>query len=174
VALAYRLRHYRALISVRAVTSSRAIVDLQQGDYEELDQMNAAKPYTIEGDSAFGFSGMEIETICRYDLAVVTVVFNNGGIYLRRRRQPQWRHRSLSDRPDEERSLREAYRSIWRDRAIRNRSTKSCEGCHGRSGREKTGAHQPESGYRKWSSSKSQPAKRHHQQQELRSKEILG
>ncbi len=27
-------------------SSNRAIVDLQQGDYEELDQMNAAKPYT--------------------------------------------------------------------------------------------------------------------------------
>src|SRR6516165_10939598 len=26
-------------------SSDRAIVDLQQGDYEELDQMNAAKPY---------------------------------------------------------------------------------------------------------------------------------
>ena len=35
----------------------------------------------IEGDSAFGFSGMEIETICRYHLPVVIVVFNNGGIY---------------------------------------------------------------------------------------------
>jgi oxalyl-CoA decarboxylase len=35
----------------------------------------------IEGDSAFGFNGMEIETICRYHLPVVTVVFNNGGIY---------------------------------------------------------------------------------------------
>jgi len=35
----------------------------------------------IEGDSAFGFSGMEIETICRYSLPVVTIVFNNGGIY---------------------------------------------------------------------------------------------
>jgi len=35
----------------------------------------------IEGDSAFGFSGMEIETICRYNLPVCTVVFNNGGIY---------------------------------------------------------------------------------------------
>ena len=34
-----------------------------------------------EGDSAFGFSGMEIETICRYHLPIVTVVFNNGGIY---------------------------------------------------------------------------------------------
>src|SRR5215468_9123293 len=27
-------------------SSEREIVDLQQGDYEELDQMNAAKPYT--------------------------------------------------------------------------------------------------------------------------------
>jgi oxalyl-CoA decarboxylase len=35
----------------------------------------------IEGDSAFGFSGMEIETICRYDLPVCVVVFNNNGIY---------------------------------------------------------------------------------------------
>jgi oxalyl-CoA decarboxylase len=35
----------------------------------------------IEGDSAFGFSGMEIETICRYQLPVVILVFNNGGIY---------------------------------------------------------------------------------------------
>lgn len=35
----------------------------------------------IEGDSAFGFSGMEIETICRYRLPVVVVVFNNGGVY---------------------------------------------------------------------------------------------
>jgi oxalyl-CoA decarboxylase len=35
----------------------------------------------IEGDSAFGFSGMELETICRYNLPVVTVIFNNGGIY---------------------------------------------------------------------------------------------
>lgn len=35
----------------------------------------------IEGDSAFGFSGMEISTICRYKLPITVVVFNNGGIY---------------------------------------------------------------------------------------------
>ena len=35
----------------------------------------------VEGDSAFGFSGMEIETICRYRLPVCIVVFNNDGIY---------------------------------------------------------------------------------------------
>lgn len=35
----------------------------------------------VEGDSAFGFSGMEIETICRYKLPVCVVIFNNDGIY---------------------------------------------------------------------------------------------
>jgi oxalyl-CoA decarboxylase len=35
----------------------------------------------IEGDSAFGFSGMEVETICRYNLPVCIVIFNNDGIY---------------------------------------------------------------------------------------------
>jgi oxalyl-CoA decarboxylase len=35
----------------------------------------------IEGDSAFGFSGMEVETICRYQLPVTTIVFNNNGVY---------------------------------------------------------------------------------------------
>jgi oxalyl-CoA decarboxylase len=35
----------------------------------------------VEGDSAFGFSGMEVETICRYNLPVCIVIFNNNGIY---------------------------------------------------------------------------------------------
>jgi oxalyl-CoA decarboxylase len=35
----------------------------------------------IEGDSAFGFSGMEVETICRYKLPVCVVVMNNNGVY---------------------------------------------------------------------------------------------
>jgi len=35
----------------------------------------------VEGDSAFGFSGMEVETICRYNLPVCIVIFNNDGIY---------------------------------------------------------------------------------------------
>ena len=35
----------------------------------------------VEGDSAFGFSGMEVETICRYNLPVCVVIFNNNGIY---------------------------------------------------------------------------------------------
>ncbi len=35
----------------------------------------------VEGDSAFGFSGMEVETVCRYNLPICVVVFNNNGIY---------------------------------------------------------------------------------------------
>src|SRR5260370_34501638 len=35
----------------------------------------------VEGDSAFGFSGMEVETICRYNLPVCVVIFNNNRIY---------------------------------------------------------------------------------------------
>ena len=44
--------------------------------------VTSGKPVlAIEGDSAFGFSGMEIETICRYKLPITIVIFNNGGIY---------------------------------------------------------------------------------------------
>ncbi len=35
----------------------------------------------IEGDSAFGFSGMEVETICRYNLPICVVILNNNGVY---------------------------------------------------------------------------------------------
>lgn len=44
--------------------------------------IEAGKPVlAVEGDSAFGFSGMEVETICRYNLPVCIVIFNNNGIY---------------------------------------------------------------------------------------------
>ena len=35
----------------------------------------------VEGDSAFGFSGMEVETICRYNMPVCIVIMNNNGVY---------------------------------------------------------------------------------------------
>ncbi|MDE7406834.1 MAG: oxalyl-CoA decarboxylase, partial [Muribaculaceae bacterium] len=35
----------------------------------------------IEGDSAFGFSGMDFSTICRFNLPCTVVIFNNGGVY---------------------------------------------------------------------------------------------
>ena len=38
------------------------------------------KVICVEGDSAFGFSGMEVETACRYRLPIVFVIINNSGI----------------------------------------------------------------------------------------------
>ena len=38
------------------------------------------KVICIEGDSAFDFSGMEVETACRYRLPIVFVIINNNGI----------------------------------------------------------------------------------------------
>lgn len=50
--------------------------------YSVAAAMETGKPVlAICGDSAFGFSGMEIETVCRYKLPVCVVVFNNNGIY---------------------------------------------------------------------------------------------
>ena len=39
------------------------------------------KVVAVEGDSAFGFSGMDFSTITRFNLPVTVVIFNNGGIY---------------------------------------------------------------------------------------------
>src|ERR1700734_2837963 len=50
--------------------------------YSIAAAIETGKPVlAVEGDSAFGFSGMEVETICRYKLPVCIVIFNNNGIY---------------------------------------------------------------------------------------------
>ena len=50
--------------------------------YAVAAAVETGKPVlAVEGDSAFGFSGMEVETICRYKLPVCVVIFNNNGIY---------------------------------------------------------------------------------------------
>ncbi|AWU95962.1 oxalyl-CoA decarboxylase (plasmid) [Azospirillum ramasamyi] len=50
--------------------------------YAVAAAIESGKPVlAVEGDSAFGFSGMEVETICRYNLPVCIVIFNNNGIY---------------------------------------------------------------------------------------------
>ncbi|PKU33275.1 2-hydroxyacyl- lyase 1 isoform x3 [Limosa lapponica baueri] len=45
------------------------------------DQTPKKRVICIEGDSAFGFSGMEVETICRHNLPILIIVVNNNGIY---------------------------------------------------------------------------------------------
>lgn len=50
--------------------------------YSIAAAIETGKPVlAVEGDSAFGFSGMEVETICRYKLPICIVIFNNDGIY---------------------------------------------------------------------------------------------
>ena len=39
------------------------------------------KIVALEGDSAFGFSAMEVETMARYGMDVLIFVINNGGVY---------------------------------------------------------------------------------------------
>ncbi|XP_029410375.1 2-hydroxyacyl-CoA lyase 1 isoform X3 [Nannospalax galili] len=45
------------------------------------DKSPGQRVICVEGDSAFGFSGMEVETICRYNLPIILLVVNNNGIY---------------------------------------------------------------------------------------------
>jgi len=45
------------------------------------DHYPGKKIICVEGDSAFGFSGMEIETMIRYNLPILIIIVNNGGIY---------------------------------------------------------------------------------------------
>ncbi|XP_035245743.1 2-hydroxyacyl-CoA lyase 1 [Anguilla anguilla] len=47
----------------------------------ERDRRSGHRVVCVEGDSAFGFSGMEVETMCRYKLPVIIIVVNNNGIY---------------------------------------------------------------------------------------------
>uniref|UniRef100_A0A4W6DJ62 2-hydroxyacyl-CoA lyase n=1 Tax=Lates calcarifer TaxID=8187 RepID=A0A4W6DJ62_LATCA len=47
----------------------------------EKSENKGQRVVCVEGDSAFGFSGMEVETMCRYNLPVVIIVVNNNGIY---------------------------------------------------------------------------------------------
>ncbi len=44
--------------------------------------VNPTKPViAIVGDSAFGFSAMELETATRYNLPLIVIILNNNGIY---------------------------------------------------------------------------------------------
>jgi oxalyl-CoA decarboxylase len=65
----------------RLDTGTWGVMGIGMG-YAIAAAVETGKPVVaIEGDSAFGFSGMEIETICRYRLPVTVVILNNGGVY---------------------------------------------------------------------------------------------
>ncbi|MCV7445530.1 oxalyl-CoA decarboxylase [Mycobacterium paraense] len=65
----------------RLDTGTWGVMGIGMG-YAIAAAVETGKPVVaIEGDSAFGFSGMEVETICRYRLPVTVVIFNNGGVY---------------------------------------------------------------------------------------------
>jgi 2-hydroxyacyl-CoA lyase 1 len=44
------------------------------------DYSKGTKVLVVQGDSAFGFSAMELETIARYKLPITVVILNNNGI----------------------------------------------------------------------------------------------
>ncbi|HLZ72072.1 MAG TPA: oxalyl-CoA decarboxylase [Dehalococcoidia bacterium] len=50
----------------------------------------------VEGDSAFGFSGMEVETACRYNLPITFCIINNNGVG---GGPPETDHNPLTARP---------------------------------------------------------------------------
>ena len=74
----------------------------------------------IEGDSAFGFSGMEVETICRYNLPVCVVVFNNNGVYRGTDVNPTRRRRRGAHRVRQGRALRQDDGGLRRRRRARH------------------------------------------------------
>ena len=61
---------------------------LESGDFGDVKNLSLAKTQSkkkkivaLEGDSAFGFSAMEIETMQRYRMPILIYVINNSGIY---------------------------------------------------------------------------------------------
>lgn len=65
----------------RLDTGTWGVMGIGMG-YAIAAAVETGKPVVaIEGDSAFGFSGMEVETICRYRLPVTVIILNNGGVY---------------------------------------------------------------------------------------------
>jgi len=58
-----------------------AIMGMGMGSAIGASVATGQRVVAIEGDSAFGFSGMDFSTICRFKLPVTVVIFNNGGIY---------------------------------------------------------------------------------------------
>ena len=65
----------------RVDCASWAIMGMGMGSTIGAAVATGKSVVAVEGDSAFGFSGMDFSTICRYKLPCTVVIFNNGGIY---------------------------------------------------------------------------------------------
>lgn len=65
----------------RVDCASWAIMGMGMGSAIGAAVATGKSVVALEGDSAFGFSGMDFSTICRFKLPVTVVIFNNGGIY---------------------------------------------------------------------------------------------
>lgn len=63
--------------------SSDALAAANQGawDRERKKGKKGKKIVAFEGDSALGFSGMEVETMARHRMDIMIIVMNNSGIY---------------------------------------------------------------------------------------------
>lgn len=70
-----------ALPRHRIDCASWAIMGMGMGSTIGAAVATGKSVVAVEGDSAFGFSGMDFSTICRYKLPCTVVIFNNGGIY---------------------------------------------------------------------------------------------
>ena len=76
--------HWSALSAVKPILESNPdiiIMGMGMGSAVGAAVATGKSVVAIEGDSAFGFSGMDFATICRFKLPVTVVIFNNGGIY---------------------------------------------------------------------------------------------
>ncbi|MEA5097576.1 MAG: oxalyl-CoA decarboxylase [Burkholderiaceae bacterium] len=65
----------------RVDTGTWGIMGLGGGAVVGAANATGQSVISVQGDSAFGFSGMEIETAVRYNLPICFCVINNGGIY---------------------------------------------------------------------------------------------
>ena len=71
----------QALPRHRVDCATWAIMGMGMGSTVGAAVATGKSVVAIEGDSAFGFSGMDFSTICRFNLPCTVVIFNNGGIY---------------------------------------------------------------------------------------------
>lgn len=71
----------QALPRHRVDCATWAIMGMGMGSTIGAAVATGKKVVAVEGDSAFGFSGMDFSTICRFNLPCTVVIFNNGGIY---------------------------------------------------------------------------------------------